>query len=74
LVVELLPADLESRVELLKNKTDLEGVEFQDDVAFSLATKYSTDSRVMLGALNSVIHSSKLQRMETKGLVSNVNI
>ncbi|MBF0348467.1 MAG: chromosomal replication initiator protein DnaA [Magnetococcales bacterium] len=63
LVVDLHPPDLETRVAILKKKAIMEGIDFQDDVAFFLADAIQTNVRELEGALIRIFALSSMERV-----------
>ena len=61
LIVDIQPPDFETRVAILRKKTELESVKVPDDVVFFIAEQIKTNIRELEGALIRVVASSMLQ-------------
>jgi chromosomal replication initiator protein len=55
LAVDIKPADLETRVAILKSKAELVGADVPDDVAFFIAERFKSNIRELEGALKRVV-------------------
>ena len=55
LAVDIKPADLETRVAILKSKAELINAEVPDDVAFFIAERFKANIRELEGALKRVV-------------------
>ena len=55
LAVDIKPADLETRVAILKSKAEQVGAEVPDDVAFFIAERFKSNIRELEGALKRVV-------------------
>ena len=62
LPADIQPPDLETRIAILKRKTEAEGVTLDDDVLAFMADRVSTNIRELEGALNRVLAFSGLTR------------
>ncbi len=61
LIVDIQPPDFETRVAILRKKTELENVAVPDDVVFFIAEQVKTNIRELEGTLIRVVASSILQ-------------
>ena len=61
LIVDIQPPDFETRVAILRKKTELESVKVPDDVVYFIAEQIKTNIRELEGALIRVVASSMLQ-------------
>jgi chromosomal replication initiator protein len=61
LTVDIQPPDFETRVAILRKKTELESVAVPDDVVFFIAEQIKTNIRELEGALIRVVATSMLQ-------------
>jgi chromosomal replication initiator protein len=61
LIVDIQPPDFETRVAILRKKTELESVKVPDDVVFFIAEQIKTNIRELEGALIRVVACSMLQ-------------
>jgi chromosomal replication initiator protein len=61
LIVDVQPPDFETRVAILRKKTELESVKVPDDVVYFIAEQIKTNIRELEGALIRVVASSMLQ-------------
>ena len=59
LTVEVEPPELETRVAILLNKADAEGIELAPDVAFYIAERIRSNVRELEGALRRVVANAK---------------
>ena len=55
LAVDIKPADLETRVAILKSKAEQAGADVPDDVAFFIAERFKSNIRELEGALKRVV-------------------
>jgi chromosomal replication initiator protein len=59
LAVDIKPADLETRVAILKSKAELSNADVPDDVAFFIAERFKSNIRELEGALKRVVAHSR---------------
>ncbi|MFT5503275.1 MAG: chromosomal replication initiator protein [Gammaproteobacteria bacterium] len=59
LAVDIKPADLETRVAILRSKAELADIEVPEDVAFFIAERFKSNIRELEGALKRVIAHSR---------------
>ncbi|RMH18286.1 MAG: chromosomal replication initiator protein DnaA [Gammaproteobacteria bacterium] len=60
LTVAIEPPELETRVAILKSKSEIKGIDLSDEVAFFIARRISSNVRELEGALTRVIAHSQL--------------
>jgi chromosomal replication initiator protein len=61
LIADLKPPDIETRIAILKKKSDLEGIDLPESVALYIADKVHSNIRVLEGYLRRVIAFSSLK-------------
>ncbi len=61
LTVAIDPAELETRVAILKNKAQRQGLELPDDVAFFVAKRFRSNIRELEGALHRVMANASFR-------------
>ena len=62
LMVDIQSPDYETRVAILKKKNALDGTDVNDEVLDYIATNITTNIRDLEGALNKVVHLSRLEK------------
>jgi chromosomal replication initiator protein len=64
LIVDIQPPDLETRVAILRKKTEVEGVEMPEDVVFYIANKVKYNIRELEGTLTKLLAYSSLMKKD----------
>jgi len=73
LVVDLQPPDFETRVAILKKKSEIRNIVIDDDIIFLIAENVEDNVRVLEGILNRILALSKLMNIEiNKDLVTEI--
>ncbi|MCR4440567.1 MAG: chromosomal replication initiator protein DnaA [Peptococcaceae bacterium] len=64
LITDIQPPDLETRIAILRKKSELENIEFPNDVILYIANKIQSNIRELEGALIRIIAYSSLSKKE----------
>jgi chromosomal replication initiator protein DnaA len=63
LVTDILPADIETRLAILKKKAEAKNIAVGDDVLYFIATRYTRNIRMLEGALKTLSAYSELMKV-----------
>jgi chromosomal replication initiator protein len=64
LITDIQPPDIETRIAILKKKSELNNFEISSEIAYFIASKFTSNIRELEGALVKVIAFSKLNQLK----------